>query len=130
MPEPTHISEILATLRFLDADAQVTISVRVGDLQKALESKAGGPQIMTAEQAAQWCGRTSEHWRRQAKAGRIAGAWQDAPGGPWRMPRQSVEAVLRSEQQQRGRTRSTPDVTPLFTGARARGPRQKQTPAA
>lgn len=130
MPEPTHISDVLVALRFLDPEAQVTISVRVGDLQRALEAKAGGPQVVTAEQAAEHVGRTPEYWRRQAKAGRIPGAWQDAAGGPWRLPRPACEAHLRSEQAKRSRTRTGPDVSPLFSGAQARGPRQHRRPAA
>lgn len=123
--QPTHISDVLVALRFLDPDAQVQISVRVGDLQKALEAKAGGPQVLTAEQAEEHVGRTSEYWRRQAKAGRIAGAWQDSEGGPWRLPRAACEALLRSAQAKRVRSRATPDVTALFAGTRARGPRRR-----
>lgn len=123
MSEPTHISDVLVALRFLDPDAQVTISVRVADLQRALEAKAGGPQVMTAEQAAEHAGRTPEYWRRQAKAGRIPGAWQDAEGGPWRLPRPACEAHLRSEQGKRG-ARSSADLSTLFAGGLARGPRQ------
>src|SRR5690348_5506074 len=122
MSEPTRISDVLTALRFLDADAQVTISVRVGDLQKALEAKAGGPSFLTAEQAEEHVGRTAEFWRRAAKAGKIDGAWQDAAGGPWRLPREACERHLVTLQRRNSRATHR-DVIP-FDGGKARGPRK------
>jgi hypothetical protein len=118
---PTQLTDVLLSLRFLDENAQITISVRVGDLQKALEAKAGGPLVLTAEQAAQFVGRTPEYWRRAAKRGAIAGAWQDKGKGPWRLPREVCEAHLRQQQQRRAQP--SHDVIP-FDGGKARGPRR------
>lgn len=125
MAEPTHIADVLAALGFLGPDAMLTITVRADDLRGALEAKGGGPQIMTAEQAAQWHGRTAEYWRRAAKRGAVAGAYQDAAAGPWRLPREACAAHLRNRQARRATTRHEADVTPLFGGAAARGPRRK-----
>lgn len=121
MSEPTHIRHVLAALGFLDADAQITITVRVTDLRAALEAKAGGPQVVTAEQAALYVGRTPEYWRRAAKRGDVVGAWQDSRQGPWRLPREACEAHLRAKQRRPGATAAS--VIP-FDGGRARGPRK------
>lgn len=121
-------AEILATLAFLDPETSVTVSVKMSDLRAALEARAGGPALLTAEQAALHLGRTAEFWRRAAAAGKVDRAWQDEKGGPWRLPRDACEAHLRSLQQ-RGRRRTTA-VKPTaravlpFDGGKARGPRK------
>jgi hypothetical protein len=139
MPEPTHIADVLAALRFLDPDAQVTFSVKASDLRSALEAKVGGPDVLTAEQAAMHVGRTAEFWRRAAAAGRIDGAWKDERGGPWRLPRESCAAYLRALQRNGRRltesttcgtveargTRQRRAAPLIFDGGRARGPHKK-----
>jgi len=115
----SRIADLVSALAFLDDDAQVQISVRAGDLRAALEARAGGPSIVTAEQAAAHIGRTPEFWRRAAKSGNIAGAWQDNEHGPWRLPREACEQYLRSLQKRRTSSRA---VIP-FDGGKARGPR-------
>jgi hypothetical protein len=120
----SRFADLVAALAFLDDDAQVQISVRAADLRAALEAKSGGPSVVTAEQAALHVGRTPEFWRRCAKAGKIAGAWQDSEHGPWRLPRSACEAYLRSLQRTRAHA-----VIP-FDGGKARGPRSPKTPAA
>lgn len=126
MSDPTHIKDVLAALGFLPPESTVTISVSVQDLRVALEKQAGGPDVMTAELAALHVGRTAEFWRRAAAAGEIAGAWQDAKGGPWRLPRAACEAHIRALQH-RGR-RVVPIGTTAaalpFDGGKARGPRK------
>jgi len=114
------LADVVSALAFLPDEAQLTISVSAADLRAALEAKAGGPQVVTAEQAALHIGRTPEFWRRMAKAGKIAGAWQDSSHGPWRLPRQACELYLRSLQQRRTSARAA--VIP-FDGGKARGPR-------
>lgn len=123
-----RIAELLAALAFLEEGAQITITVQVKDLRSALESKAGGPQIVTAKQAAEHVGRTPEFWRRAAEAGKIAGAWQDSEGGPWRLPRDACEAHIRSLQHRRS-ARHRSDAIP-FDAGKARGPRRTQPPEA
>jgi hypothetical protein len=116
----SRLTDLVAALAFLDDDAQITISVRAGDLRAALEAKAGGPSVVTAEQAALHIGRTPEFWRRAAKAGKLSGAWQDNAHGPWRLPREACEQYLRSLQRRRTSARAA--VIP-FDGGKARGPR-------
>ena len=116
----SRFADLVAALAFLDADAEITIAVRVADLRAALEAKAGGPAVVTAEQAAMHIGRTPEFWRRAAKDGKIAGAWQDSAHGPWRLPRAACEALLRTMQHRR--TRAARAVIPFDRG-KARGPR-------
>ena len=119
----SRFADLVAALAFLDDDAEITLSVRVADMRAALEAKAGGPSIVTAEQASLHVGRTPEFWRRCAKSGKIAGAWQDSAHGPWRLPRAACEAYLRSLQRKR-----THAVIPFDRG-KARGPRSAKTPA-
>jgi hypothetical protein len=114
------LRDLVSALAFLDDDAQVTVSVRVADLRAAIEAKAGGPVVLTAEQASAHIGRTPEFWRREAKRGKIAGAWQDSAHGPWRLPREACEALIRTMQHRRASA-----VIP-FDGAKARGPRAKK----
>lgn len=125
--EPMHIADVLAALGFLGDDAQVTVSVRVGDLKKAIETRGGGPREMDAEQAAHYYGRTPEFWRRAAKRGDVEGAYQDRAGGIWRLPKEGCEAYSRRLARKGTRTSNAADVTPLFDGGRARGPRRKRT---
>lgn len=114
---------LIEALANLDPDVQITLTVRVGDLRGALQARSGGPQVLDAEQAAQWIGRTPEYWRRAAKAGKVQGAWQDAERGRWHLPRSACEQHLAAAQQRHGR-RSTASVIPFDGAARARGPRK------
>src|SRR5688500_18805889 len=117
-PRPRS-ADLVAALAFLEDDAEITISVRVADVRAALVAKSGGPSVVTAEQASVHVGRSPEFWRRAAKDGKIAGAWQDSAHGPWRLPRQACEQYLRALQQRRVSARR---VIP-FDGGKARGPR-------
>lgn len=125
----SRISDLLAALAFLEDGAQITITVAAADLRAALQAKAGGPQVVTARQAAAHVGRSAEFWRRAAEAGKIPGAWQDTAGGPWRLPRTACEAYIRSLQHRRsagaGRSRAIP-----FDAGKARGPRRSSPPEA
>lgn len=130
MAELTRVSDVLSALRYLDADTEVTISVRVGDLQQALEAKAGalggGPETLDAKQASARFGYAPERWRRWCEKGRIVGAWQDATGGPWRLPRASCEELIRQLQGRAPTKLATPTVPQSRSPRRQpRGPRKK-----
>jgi hypothetical protein len=141
------LSETLAAISALPDDAKITLSIEKRDLMRALERRGGGgPDIIDTERATSDFGYTADRWRRWCAAGNIPGAWQDAPGGSWRMPRASCEAfiaelrahgtkparsapVLNRERPRRGPrpTHSSPVVAGVRT---ARGPRLvDETPA-
>lgn len=120
----TAYAELVASLAHLPDDANLTVTIPVGDLRHALEAKAGGPRELTPADAAHYLGRSIEFWRDAAKRGAIEGAYQEKRGRIWRLPRGACEAHLRALQQ-RGR-KSAPrsrDSLP-FDGGRARGPRK------
>lgn len=122
---------MLAAIAHLPDDAQVTVSVRKGDLMKAVEDRAGGPEVMTTGQAAKIFGYNAERWRRWAEAGAIEGAYQDADQGPWRLPRESCARHARSLQRRATRRAARvtdSSVTPI-TPRLARGPRKKVFPS-
>lgn len=119
-------AEIVAAIALLPDDAQVTLTVRKADLVAALQRRAGGPAVMTTTQASQIHGYTDERWRRWAVAGVIVGAYQDAKGGPWHLPRTSVESHI-AALAQRGATRrrGASRVMPIVTRSKPRGARRK-----
>ena len=98
MSDPTRIADILRSLGYLPDDAELTITVDVASLKAALTAQSRGPEILTAEQAAQHFGFTPERWRRWAKRGHVDGAYQESTGGPWRLPKPGVEAMIRKQQ--------------------------------
>lgn len=124
----TPIAELLSALTFLPDELTITVSVSVRELRAALEAKAGGPRVLTAEQAAQHVGRTADYWRRAAKRGELAGAWQDSEHGPWRLPREACEAHLRNAQHRRRAPTHVTAVIP-FSGRGKRGPRRSPSAA-
>ena len=120
--------EIVAALRHLPDDAEITISLRKADLVTALENKGGGPRVMTTAQAARVHGYTPERWRRWAQDGRIEGAYQDAEDGPWHLPRAAVEAHI-ATLARRGATRRRQTSTVVPIGSVPRGPWKAQAKA-
>jgi hypothetical protein len=116
-----QLAETLAALQHLGDDTQVTLSVRAGDLRRALEQRGGGPALMTTQQAAKTFGYTAEQWRRWAQAGKIDGAYQGADNGPWHLPREACAAHLLTIR----RRAKAPAPTPLRLEGSPRGPRKK-----
>jgi hypothetical protein len=136
------LGDTLAAIAALPDDAKITLSIEKRDLVRALERRdGGGPDIVDTEQASTTFGYTADRWRRWCKAGSIPGAWQDAAGGSWRMPRTSCEAflhelrsrgtkpshpapVLNRERPRRGPRPTHPAASPsTIRGRVARGPR-------
>jgi hypothetical protein len=100
----SSMPDMLLLLSALPEGAQLTISVSKADLLRALEQVTeAGPANLDTRQAAERFGYTAERWRRWAEAGTLAGAWQDARGGSWRLPLASCETHIR-DLQRRGRT--------------------------
>lgn len=120
--------QIVALIAALPDGVQLTLSVSKADLVHALERRDAdpAPANLDTRQAAARYGYTAERWRRWAEAGKIAGAWQDAPGGSWHLPLAACEAHIRALQH-RGRTpagRSAP-VVPSPRSV-PRGPRRSR----
>lgn len=116
----------LAAIAQLPPETPIQVTLRAGDLTRALELRAAtGPEVLSAKEAARRFGYAAERWRRWCERGLIAGAWQDAEGGPWRLPRASAEAHLR-QLQSRG-ARATGDAQPAAHAPRRKphGPRRK-----
>ena len=109
-PQPSR--DALAILAELPEDAEITVTVRLGDWLRAREARAGGPEVLTTKEAAARYGYTPERWRRWAEAGRIDGVWQDGRWGPWRLPRLACEAHLRAHKR-RSRTTRSPGTVAL-----------------
>ena len=125
MSESQPIGDVLAALAFLPPDTSITITVTVAELREAIEARAGGPQLLTAELAADHLGRTPEFWRRAAASGEISGAWQGTERGRWQLPREACEAHLRSLQHRGRKARpSVPRPAFPFDAGRPRGPRK------
>ena len=107
-----------AVLAHLPEDAKVTVTVTLADWLRAREATRGGPAVLTTKQAADTFGYSPERWRRWAESGRVAGAWQDGRGGPWRLQRTACEAHLRSLTKRAARVvppRSPAEGTPALT---------------
>lgn len=125
------LDEIVRAMGVLPDEAEITVSLRVRDLRDALTARANGPEIMSAEQAAQHFGYTPERWRRWAKAGRIEGAYQESRGGPWHLPRSGVESHIRRVQRSASTRPAVVMPLPLTEHRRGvpRGPWKKTPPA-
>lgn len=129
---------LLQALALLPPDTAVTVTVAAGALVRALEIRAGGPEVLSSKQAATLLGYSADQWKRWAAEGAIAGAWQDSPGAPWHLPRAACEAHI-GRLQQRGRKAHPPQAAQASTtGARstsrsprsgARGPRASHVPS-
>jgi hypothetical protein len=116
-----RLDETLGALAHLPDDAQITITVRKADLAKALETRAGGPLIMTTTQAAHILGYTPERWRRWAQSGAIPGAYQNSEEGAWHLPRGACEQHI-ANLGRRG-TKRQPSLVPIASPTRRpRGP--------
>ena len=76
------------------AEVTITVSVRKGDLAKAMAGAASGPEEMGTAQAARYLGRNSKWWRRQCEQGRIRSAYRDE-SGRWRFARNEAVDHLR-----------------------------------
>ena len=63
----------------------------VGEIREAF---AGGnpDRVLTTTEAAVELGYSPDSWQKWAARGRIEKAWQDADGGPWRLPYASCQA--------------------------------------
>jgi D-alanyl-D-alanine carboxypeptidase len=122
------LADTLAAIAALPDDAKITVSIEKADFVRALERRgAGGADVVDTLTAASTLGYTADRWRRWCAAGRIAGAWQDAKGGSWRMPRASCTAHLAQLRQQGARqvarqaVRRPALITPSFRERRSRG---------
>ena len=109
--------ELLAALRSLPADAEVTIAVRVGDLAQALEERDERPDRLVSTE---WCserwGRSPEWWATECREGRVADAIQERPGAPWEIQVRSAEERIRVYREERSQKRG-----------RRRGPRSQKS---
>lgn len=68
----------------LPADAPLQITIRAGDLARALREAHGGPEWLSTVEASRLLGYSARRWRDWAQAGEIPGAHQD--DGRWRLP--------------------------------------------
>lgn len=89
-----------SSLCTLIIDGQQPIVCRLGDLRKRLGAEHD-QVISTGDAARIWPAFSQETWRKRASEGQIPGAWQDAPGGPWRLPYGSCRQYI-AEKQRRG----------------------------
>ena len=69
----------------LPADAELTVTVRAGDLRRAMEMQPGGPAWVTTSWCAQELGFSARQWRQWCEEGEIEGAVKDS-SGRWRLP--------------------------------------------
>ena len=116
------LQDALAALAALPDDTKITFSIEKGDLARALGRTNVAADVIDTDVAALQLGYTADRWRRWCKAGKIAGAWQDAVGGSWHMPRESCTRHLASLQQ---RGTKPPAVHPIPSERRQpRGPRR------
>jgi hypothetical protein len=125
---------VLEALALMPPDTVIQVSLRAGDLVHVLEERhtAAAPQSLTTQQAASLFGYAADRWKRWARGGRIAGAWQDARGGSWHLPRASCEAHIRQLQGRGGTSALTPSAHRSPAHRRPRGPRNHRasSPAA
>lgn len=84
-----------AILARLPADAELTVTVRVGDLRKAMDIATPGPERVSTTWCARELGYSSRKWRTWCEEGRIAGADKDE-GGTWRLPNRAAREHLAS----------------------------------
>lgn len=114
-----------SVLASLDLDTILSVGVRVGDLLKAVQARAAGPDELSTSQAAAHIGRTTKWWRQQCEAKRIDGAYLDE-SGRWRMPNHAAREHLASLSIGGGKPSITKNPK---TRSSRRGPRKDNRPA-
>ena len=105
----------LEVLAILPDDMQVTVTLSVAELRRALERDNPDRDLSTSE-ASEEFGHSIEWWSRRAE--RVPGAWQEGEGAPWNLPRRGCRAYLAGLRSQ-GRRKSRKGL---------RGPRQANAP--
>jgi hypothetical protein len=121
-------NDTAAVLAQLPDDAEITVTVKVGDWLRAREAQRGGPEIVTSAQAAKVLGYDPAYWSRLAKAGKLPGAYREREEGHWRLPRAECEAHIRRLQRRAGVTTDTDPASRLtLTRSVPRGPRRKHS---
>ena len=70
----------------LPPDAMLPVAWVRKHLGNPQEAEPRAPQILSTRQAARWFGLNPKRWRVWAEEGLIEGAFQEAEGGPWRLP--------------------------------------------
>lgn len=109
-----------AVLAQLPRDAELTVTVRAGDLLEAMTKADGVPEMAgTVELSRAW-GFTPRKWRQWAAEGLIPGAKLDDSGN-YRLPRDAAR-----EQFERALGRDVPSPKSTSHLPRAHGPRKKR----
>lgn len=116
-----------AVLAMLPPETVLTVQVEAGALLRAMEARAGGPEELSTQQAAQVIGRTSKWWREHAP--RIAEFWRQREGvvgaylddaERWRLLNPAARAYLAAHGRKETETLSRRSVR--------RGPRRAHHP--
>jgi hypothetical protein len=111
-------------LAHLPDDLELQVTVRAGDLRRALTRANGGPEMVSTVWCAENLGFSSRKWRDWCEAALIAGAVKDE-GGWWRLPnraaREHLARVLAEEPGSQGGK-----VTSTTSPPRRRGPWKKK----
>jgi hypothetical protein len=100
----------------MDDGDQITVTVQVGALRKALERGAAGPERVSTSWCAKHLGFSPRQWRSWCEGGSIEGVKKDA-GGHWRIP--VKEARKRLDQELHGTQPTSPSPGPKLVTDRA-----------
>lgn len=114
--------ETAAILAQLPDDAEITVTVRLGDWLRAKEASTGGPEYAPPSEVSARVGFSARYWAEQAKRGKIIGAVQEA-GGRWRLPVAACRDHIRGL-----RRRPAPARGPTLVRSIPRGPTRKAQP--
>ena len=107
------MKDVAQALAQLPDDTRISVTVGGGDLTiQDLRRGFSAPNklILTTTEASDLLGYSPEMWQKWAKADEVPGAWQDGPGGIWRLPYEGCVRKVRREQEehahlQKGRKR-------------------------
>lgn len=65
------------TLALLPDDAQIMVQTTAGDLRRAMETRQGGAEELSTQEAARYIGRNSKWWRQHAP--KVRDFWEGLP---------------------------------------------------
>lgn len=121
---------MLDALAHLPDDAKLTLTVAVGDVRRAIDKSAPGPERVSTTWCVRELGFSARKWREWCEAGRVSGAKKDG-AGRWRLPNRAAREHFARVLETPGKT---PDPRPpegspgADAAARRRAPPDRRKP--
>ncbi len=98
-------ADVARALLVLPDDTRCAVTIGTGDIclgeLRDAFSTPREDRLFTTGEAHKEFGFSSNQWRRWASLGLVEGAFQDGPGGRWRLPRTGCKARIANERTSR-----------------------------